>query len=311
MNKIVYIILLTISIFHSVGLNGKQKNYLEKIKGFFCPLKEKVDQHEYNALAIESLSLITINGNVTVHTGPKKSLFIRTTSRARKKEDLELVTITIDESKRNRLSVATHCNDKKKNRISVDYEIIVPDSLNLDLTTKGTGDIAIKNVLGKINATTRGNISIVNTKNLVVAQTDKNGSISIINSSGPVEAKSYAGNITGENIAHSFSAQTAKGNITLACKKIPFTGWLDAKTSSGNIILALPTDTNAHIHGHTIHGTFMSEHPILLKPYTTSLNKEAWKIFKQKVDGTLGSGDATIALASTSGNIKIIETKAT
>lgn len=311
MNKKVYIILLAINISHVVVINGKQRNYGEKIKSFFCSASEKVEQHEYNALLIESLSITNCNGNITIHTGPKKSLFVRTTSRARKKENLELVTIAIDESKRNHLSITTQCNEKKKNRVSVDFEIIVPASLNLELAITGNGDMTIKNVLGKIHATAHGNISITNTKNLVVAQTDKKGSISIINSSGPVNTQSYSGNIIGENIAHNFSAHTAKGNIILACKKIPFTGWLDAKTSSGNIILALPADTNAHIHGHTIHGTFMSDHPILLKPYTTSLNKEAWKIFKQKVDGTLGSGDATIALASTSGNIKIIETKTT
>jgi DUF4097 and DUF4098 domain-containing protein YvlB len=311
MNKIVYIILLTISLFHHMGFNAKQRNYREKIKNFFCSSSEKVEQHEYNALLIESLSITNCNGNVTVHTGPKKSLFIRTISRARKQENLELVTIAIDESKRNRLSITTQCNEKKKNRVSVDFEIIVPASLNLELTITGNGDMSIKNVLGKINATAHGNISITNTKNVVIAQTDKNGSISIINPSGPVETQSYSGNITGENIAHNFSAHTAKGNIILACKKIPFTGWLDAKTSSGNIILALPADTNAQIQGHTIHGTFMSDYPILLKPYTTPLNKEAWKIFKQRVDGTLGSGDATIALASTSGNIKIVATKTT
>ena len=143
------------------------------------------------------------------------------------------------------------------------------------------------------------------------AQTLKKGSIHINNSSGPVEALSQQGDIIGENIAHSFTAHSTTGKVSVAYKKLPSTGAVNLKTTSGNIMLALPEETNAEIRGHTTHGFLLSELPITLRSFTTPLNKVAWSKFTKEVDGTLGSGEASIMVHSTKGNVRIIETKTT
>ncbi len=314
MNKNLYITILAISISHIMTVNCGPNRYLQKIKDFFRPsMIEEVEQQEFPAATIESIDITNINGHITIQTGPKKSLFVKATKRARKANNLDTVAITINENKPNHLGIATRYSGpkNKRNSVIVDYELIVPASLNVKLKTTGRGDIVIKNIQGTIEAVAQDNITIAHTQKSVLAQTIKKGSITILHTAGPIEARTYAGTIKGEHIAHSFYADTTKGNINLTYKNLPSTACLDLKSSSGNIILALPTETSAQVRGHTAYGTFMSEHQIQLKSYTTLLNKQAWIRFKKEIEGTLGSGQATIALRSTKGNIKIIETKMT
>jgi hypothetical protein len=289
----------------------KQSSF-KKITSFLSNYKlEKIDQRELPATPINSISINNINGPITIKTGWKKnSIFLKTTKRAKKEEDLRHIKVVVDSSKNDHLAITTkHINSKLVGL--VEYELIVPASLNITLNISGTGDACIKDVHGAINVVTNDNITISNSKKLVSARTLKKGTINITNALGPVDAQTHQGNITGENIAHSFNAHSTSGKVTVAYKKLPSTGTIDLKTTSGNIILALPTDTNAEIKGHTTHGTLVSDHVITLKPYATQLNSFAWNKFKKEVDGTIGSGEATIALHSIKGNLKISEIKTT
>ena len=141
---------------------------------------------------------------------------------------------------------------------------------------------------------------------MVSAETLKKGTISVVNAHGPIEAYTKQGMIIGENIAHNFNARSTSGKIEVSYKKLPSTSSVDLCSTSGNIILALPTDTNAEIYGQTTNGTITSEHEITLSPRTTKLNKTAWTEFTKHVDGTLGDKQASIALHSNKGNIKIL-----
>ena len=312
MNKSVYmIVLLTIACqLTTTTCNAKVR--LKKIKSFFSGYKlEKIDHRELPALSINSVSIDNINGPITIKTGWKKnSIFLKTTKRAKKQEDLNNIKIVIDSSKNNHLAIKTkHVNPKLAG--SVEYELIVPASVDISLTIADHGDASIKDVHGIINVVTNDSIILANTKNLASARTLKKGSILITNSLGPIDAQSHCGNINGENIAGNFSAHSATGKVTVAYKTVPSTSSIDLKTTSGNITLALPADTNAEIRGHTAHGTLISDHYITLRPYATQLNSSAWNKFRKEVDGTLGSGEATIALHSTNGNVRITKSKTT
>jgi DUF4097 and DUF4098 domain-containing protein YvlB len=307
MNKNVYIILLIIISPHFITTNCNTQFSLQKIKSFFSSrMMEKVDQQELPTASIDSISIANINGNITIKTGPKKSLFVRTITRAKNQEYLDNIHVTIDSSKNNHLAITTK-NTNKKFAGSVEYELIVPTSLNIALSITGSGDAFIKDVHGAIDVVTNDNITITNTKKLVSAQTLKKGSISVTNSLGPVKVQSHYGNIYGENIAHSFDGYSTTGKVNVTYKKLPPASSVNLKTTSGNIMLALPTDTNAEIRGHTAQGTLVSDLYITLKPYVTQLNSATWNRFKKEVDGILGSGEAIIAVQSTKGNVKIIE----
>lgn len=305
MNRFVYM-MIAVVLTCSISSNNNAQHFVKKIKSFWNGNAiEKIDQKEFPASSISSLSLNNINGSVTIKTGPKKSLFLRTIKRVRKEPILDMLEV-ITEICGNHLAITTKNNNKKKAGF-IDYELIVPASLDIAINITGNGTVFIKDVHGAIDVVSCDDITVINSKKLVSAQSCKKGSISVINPNGPVEAYAQQGNIIGENIVHNFDARSTSGKIDATYKNVPTTSLVHLTTLSGNITLALPSKTNAAICGQTMHGTFMSDHEITIKSYTTPLNKIAWNKFKKEVDGTLGSGDATIALHSTSGNIKIIE----
>ncbi len=312
MNKAVYMILLFTITSSLITIDCSAKLRLKKIKSFFSGYKlEKIDQRELPALSIDTVAINNINGPITIKTGWKKnSIFLKTTKRAKKPEDLNNIKVVVDSSRANQMTITTkHINPKLVGL--VEYELIVPASLDIALNILGNGDAHINDVHGAINVVTNDNIAITNTKKLVSARTLKKGSITIANAAGSVDAQSHQGNIIGENITNSFAAHSISGKVTVAYKTVPSTSSIKLQTTSGNIMLALPTDTNAEIQGHTTHGTIVSDHYITLKPYATQLNSSAWNKFRKEVDGTLGTGEATIALHSTKGNVRITEIKTT
>lgn len=309
MNKKLYI-LLAIAVYCPVIMSKTTKQPLKKIKTLLTRNKpEAVEQQELSTLNIDSIAIHNINGPVTIKTGWKKnSLYLKTIKRAKKQTDLDNFQIIVDSSKAHHITVATKQIDKKIAG-SVEYELIVPASLNIALSISGNGQALIKDINGSINVVANDTITITNSRNNVSAQTLKKGSILIANAAGPVSAITQQGNIIADAIAHNFSAYSATGKVTVAYAKLPSTSSVDVETASGNIFLTLPSDTNAEIHGHTAHGTLVSDHYITLKPYATQLNSMAWNRYKKEVNGILGSGEATIALRSAKGNVKIIETK--
>lgn len=309
MNRFVYMMIAVI-LTCSISSNNNAQDFVKKVKSFWHGNAiEKIDQKEFPAGSINSLSLNTINGSVTIKTGPKKSLFLRTIKRVRKEPMLDMLEV-ITEICGNHLAITTKNNNKKKTG-SVDYELIVPASFDIAITITGNGTVFIKDVQGAIDVVSCDDITIINSKKLVSAQSCKKGSITVISPNGPVEAYTQQGNIIGENIVHNFDARSTSGKIDITYKNVPATSSAHLITTSGNITLALPTGTNAEIYGQTMHGTLMSDHEITIKSYATPLNKIAWNKFKKEVDGILGSGEASIDLRSTSGNIKIVETKIT
>ena len=311
MNKNVYMILL-LTITTLVTPHCSAKGRLKKVSSFFTGYKlEKIDQREYPAVSIDTISITNINGPITIKTGWKKDcILLKTTKRAKKQEDLNNIKIAVDSTKTDHLAIGTKHINKKLIGL-VEYELIVPASVDITLNILNTGDAFIKDVHGNIKVITNDSITVANSRGLVSARTLKKGRINIINSAGPVDVRSYHGNIQGTNIANSFNAHSTDGKVAVAYKTLPSTSTVNLKTLSGNIMLALPNDTNAEIRGHTTHGTFMSDHYITFKPYTTQLNSLAWNKFKKEVDGILGTGEATISLHSTKGNVKITETKTT
>lgn len=312
MKKNVYMILLLTITSSLSTLNCNAKGRLKKVKSFLSGHRvEKVDQREFPAVSIDSISIDNINGPITIKTGWKKDLiFLKTTKHAKKQEDLNNIKVVVDSTKTDHLRISTkHINTKLTG--SVEYELIVPASIDITLKISGNGDAFIKDVHGNITVVTNDTITITNPEQLVSARTLKKGSISVINATGPVDANSHYGNINGTNIANSFNAHSTVGKVTVAYKTLPSTSSINLRTTSGNIMLALPTDTNAEIRGYTTHGTIVSDHYITLKPYATQLNSCAWNKFRKEVDGTLGTGEATIALHSSKGNVRITQNKTT
>jgi len=257
MNKSVYILVFLGSLTlhtttaHAEKISDRLKSFINNFRSYKY---EEIKQKEYQALSIDTISINNINGPITITTGWKKNVIsLKTIKRAKKETDLNNIKI-IQSIQNNHLTFTTrHINPKLIGL--VEYELIVPASFNVNLAIAQDGDVCINDINGSINVVTNDTISISNTKQAVSARTLKKGSIFIANAWGPVTAQSHYGNIYGENIAHDFTAQSTSGKINIAYKTVPPTSSIDLKTTSGHIILALPTDTNAEIRGKTTHGT--------------------------------------------------------
>lgn len=312
MDKNVHIILLIILCISYFDLDYcEQLSLTQKIKTFFQRKSiEKIEQQEVPIRSLCSLSLNNIHGSISIKSGPKKSIFLQSIKRAKTETILDTLSVNVETINTNHLAIFTHSNHKN-NSYSIDYELIVPAFLDIAINITGKGTVFVKDLDGAIDIVANNDITVLNTKKRISTQTLKQGSITIIDATGPVEAYTQNGSIIAENITNSFDARSAKGNITVVCKKVPEKSYINLSTFAGNINLALPINTNATIYGDTRYGILLSHHTIRINPYCTKLNKNAWTYFTKHVEGILGNGDAIVHMQSTKGNIKLIETNFT
>lgn len=293
--------------------HSNAKRSFKKLTSFFGGQPyEEVHHKEFPADSIKTVTIENIDGPITIKTGWKKnSLFLKATKRSKKQEHISGIKVAVNRTKKNNKLLIKSNYSNKKIRGSVEYELIVPSKISVQLKTIN-GDIFVNDSDGPIHALAKnGNITIMNAKNTVHAKTTKKGNIIIENTCAPIQATAHYGNITIDKACSSIIANTTKGKVHVDCKNVPSTSIVKLESKSGSIVLALPTQVNASIKGQTNHGTLFSDHYITLKPYATKLNSSAWNRFKKEVNGTLGSGEATILLRSNYGNVKIVETKTT
>jgi len=284
-------LLLSLSFFQPILAKISFEGIKSKISNMFSRQTEEIIHKQFPINKNGILSLENIQGNITIKTEWKQNyIMLKATKQISKKENLKNIDITIHkEPSKNQILVKTEYKNKNKTG-SVDYELIVPNNITVDLKTK-KGSIKIKRIKGKIKATS------------------DDGDIKIIEAKGPIVAHTLQGNIEVHHSLKSIHAQAESGNILVACKKIPSIHQISLQTKKGNIAITLPEKTNAEIKAKTKTGKVTSDHFITLKPQTVTLNKKTWARFKKEVYGTLGSGEATIELGSNHGNIKISRAK--
>lgn len=156
----------------------------------------------------------------------------------------------------------------------------------------------------------QGNIEVCNARNSIDACTQEKGAILFNNPHARIKAQTHNGNITILDSYHSVVASTENGNIKWHAKEVPSTSIINLASISGTISAHVPTEVNAELQAYTERGTITSDHLITLKPFTTQLNRQAWRRLQKEVEGTLGSGEAQIKLSSVKSDIKLLEAKA-
>lgn len=253
------------------------------------------------------LVIENINGNIDIVSESKQNVLSFVATKKANKEE-QLVKITIDEihalhDEKDYYSIKTTLSDKKS-KASVDYSVVVPHGMKLQLSTQ-KGKITVNETHAPLAATTKqGNITITNADQTIKAESDY-GSIQVAHATGNVSARTNYGNIIIDDTHKGIIAKTNRGKIVTTCTHIPETSRIQLQANSGNIILTVPQETNATIQGKTNRGTLVSDMYINLKAQTTQLNKKTWNRFKKEVDGIMGTGEAEIKLSSAKGNIKI------
>jgi len=304
---IFYTLFLTSTFFNNSTLS---KISLESLYSkLFSKQKQEIIHKELTLEKKGTLSIDNIYGNIQIKTEwSLNSIILKACKRVSKKENTQDIEIDVENQlAANKIAIKTKYKNEKSTGI-VDYELIVPNNITVNLNTK-KGDIKIKRVQGKIKASSdKGDIKILDAKGSIRAHAQQ-GNIAISQSVGNIDAKTKYGNISILQSSKSLHATTHTGAIKVDCKKIPSIGSVYLTSNSGNISLSLPSKTNADIKAQTHRGLLTCEHFITLKPQSVLLNKKTWDRFKREVDGTIGTGESVIKISSNSGNIKILKTK--
>ena len=248
------------------------------------------------------LEISNFAGNVVVRTWPRDEMRIVADHSRR----------TVVDISRSGSSVRLRAQ-ARAGPASVDYEITVPASIDVDV--KGTLTSAdIDGVEGEITVeTTQGDIAVVGGRGFVSLQTTQGdvdlegaegrvdvsssqGGIRITGASGSVYAETVTGTITLEDVtSSSVDAKTTSGSVYYD-GTIEDGGLYSLGTHSGDVTVVLPEGSNVTASVSTFSGEFASAFPVTV---TEALTRGGRFTF------TIGSGLARLELASFSGNIEL------
>ncbi len=209
------------------------------------------------------------------------------------------------ESTPDTITIKAVCAQEDTSHSTVKYTLMVPKQMIVQLHTTG-GAIKVNQFDGPLSATSEtGSIKICHVNNRVQATVHEHGSITLDHINGPIHAKTACGTITINHAKDSINALAPSGAIDVSAACIPTTGSL-CLTCSDDITLRMPESINAHLRAQADHGTVISDHAVTLTTKTTKLNSKAWDCWRKNIEGTIGSGEATIALQSDQGSINVL-----
>lgn len=225
-----------------------------------------------------TFSLKNVNGSINITTWKEDKVDIKALKTTKGDPDkLKEVKIEV-EATANSVSVNTIFPKGKNIRVSVNYEVKVPQGINLGKVRSTNGSVYITGPVGHTNAsTTNGRIELDGAK----------GTISLSSTNGRIEAV----NIRGE-----LDVDTTNGTIVL--EMLSFEDTIKARTTNGSITLRIGSleKVNADFSARTVNGSISLDLPITLK----SMKKS-----RRSLEGQIGQGGPEISLRTTNGSIKI------
>jgi DUF4097 and DUF4098 domain-containing protein YvlB len=225
-----------------------------------------------------TFSLRNVNGSITITTWKEEKVDIKALKTTKGDPDnLKEVEIEV-EATANSVSVDTIFPKWRNVRVSVQYEVKVPQGVNLGRVRSTNGSVHITGPVGNTKAsTTNGRVDLDGAK----------GTISLSSTNGKIEAA----NIKGE-----IDAETTNGTIVL--ELISFEDRIEARTTNGGIILRVGSleKVNADLNARTTNGSISLDIPVTLK----SMKKS-----RRSLEAQIGQGGPEISLRTTNGSIRI------
>jgi len=221
-------------------------------------------------------SLKNTNGFVHVSTWNRDEVEVRAKKIARRREsDLDLVKVEV-ESLSDAVRVDTVYERHRNIRVSVNYEVKVPEGCRLELVRSTNGDLELAGRFGEVQAgTTNGDIRLDSAE----------GGAALSTTNGTIRAYGVRGGVT---------ADTTNGDVVLELGE--FSGEVRADTTNGSIKLRLPGEPNARLVARTTNGSIRTDIPVTVEGGSNS---------RRRLEGTLGKGGPTISLETTNGSITI------
>jgi DUF4097 and DUF4098 domain-containing protein YvlB len=224
-------------------------------------------------------ALENVNGQVTVSTWKDNKVEIKAVKVARDNEkDLKDVEIRVDESAGMVSVKAIWPRHRNNFHVKVDFDIKVPEGVNLKKVETVNGDVDVTGLFGSAELeTTNGSVTADGVKGVLDVSTT-NGGIKVARQEGKLRA------------------DTTNGNIRL--ERLTFKDGIRAETTNGSITLAIeaPDKINASLLAETTNGHISVDFPVTLKNLRQS---------RRLIEAQIGQGGPEISLHTTNGSITL------
>jgi hypothetical protein len=281
------------------------------------------------------LDVSTGSGDIRVRTGGTSSVRISGLIRARSDGSMSgeervryLMANPPIEQTGSLIRIGNIADRTYRNRISISYEIVVPEDTRLNGRT-GSGDMVADGLRGHVDASTgSGNIKLNSITGDVKARTGSgnidgtairgylslntgsgdirmlgiagnskastgSGSINLqMAETGDVDVSTGSGDVTVDGVKGGLVAGTGSGNISLTGEP---TGSWRAHSSSGNVEIRLGPGTAFTLDAHTSSGKVTTNHPLTIMG----------KVSAKELRGTVRGGGPVVELRTSSGDITI------
>ena len=227
----------------------------------------------------DRFSLENVNGDVTIAAWSGDRVEIRAVKTARgREEDLAKVEIRVEESAGGVAVKAIWPKFPRRARVSVEFEVRVPEGAVLDGVGTVNGDVEVAGRFARADVGTT------------------NGDVTVEGGSGELEASTTNGDVRVRGFEGRLEAGTTNGQIRL--EAITVKGGLKAGTTNGGITLAVtsPETLNADLRAGTTNGHVAVDFPVTLQSLKQS---------KRRIEGRIGQGGPEISLHTTNGSITL------
>jgi len=243
-------------------------------------LGSKKSEEFYKILPLKaegSFSLKNVNGSIIISTWKEEKVEIKATKTTKHDpEHLKKVKIEI-ESTPDSIIVDTIYLKHRNIRVSVNYEVKVPEGANLGKIKSVNGNVTMSGPLGNAKASTT------------------NGRVDLEGASGEVRLSTTNGSIGASDVKGLLKAHTTNGSIELELAS--FEDEVKAETVNGSITLRLQSQKiDADLKASTVNGKIYLDFPVTFKTILKS---------KRSLEGQIGQGGAEITLKTVNGSIKI------
>lgn len=248
-------------------------------------VKEEVVERSVEFSPRGRLSIVNVNGDISVNTWDRPEVRMKAVKRARAESEeearllLEKTKVQFDRTDQG-LDIRTDAPKKpgRNRNVSVAYTVTVPDEIDLKLKTVN-GRVDVDDISGAVEAkTSNGRIDLKRITGSIQAKTT-NGRIGLLEVLGPINAKTTNGSI-----------KVAVGGSGEQQHEIR------AATTNGGIEVTLPKGLKANLKASTVNGKINTDFPVTVKG-----------LISKSVDGVINGGGELIHLKTVNRSIRLKE----
>lgn len=244
----------------------------------------------FNPKKGDKLDVSNLNGSITISSWEEDYVDLFAVIKTHKgEEELEKLQIVIDQGKN--WQIISKPLDKNV-KVSCEYEMKIPEFLDVNTVETTNGSIEIFDVQGELNLrASNGSLKVENVTGTVDAFTS-NGKIEVENISGKVNVTTSNGRIEAVNVPFLKNAITSNGFIT--AKLNGLNNDLLLSTSNSRINVYLAANSDAEIYATTSNAS--------INVHDLKISSEL--MTKSKLEGSLGKGGPKITASTSNARIE-------